>query len=51
MSENDPGRQPGAEEEGTGLDLPTGSGGGPDGETAIATTSVEEALAEGEHLR
>ncbi|WP_158548750.1 hypothetical protein [Blastococcus sp. TF02A-26] len=53
MSGNDPGQTSDAEDGGSALDLPTreGAHGPGDGGTAIATTSVEEALAEGEHLR
>ena len=51
MSENDPGRTSDAEDGGSALDLPTREAAGdPDGttdsETSIATTSVEEPLAE-----
>lgn len=52
MSEHDTGPTSDAEDGGSALDLPTrATGHTPDEETAIATTSVEEALAEGEHLR
>ncbi|WP_156036359.1 hypothetical protein [Blastococcus sp. URHD0036] len=52
MSENDPGPTSDAEDGGSALDLPTrDSDDSPDESTSIATTSVEEALAEGEHLR